>query len=144
MKWELQEKLINRYPKIFSRYIELMDTDTSSGWIEPIVFGIECGSGWYWLLDNLFECIQGYIENNKHIGIPQVVATQIKEKYGGLRFYYNGGDEYIEGMCIFAEDLSYKICEICGSTKDVKIIDESWIRVRCKECKDKKQTNINE
>jgi hypothetical protein len=47
--------------------------------------------------------------------IEQVVATQVKEKFGGLRFYYTGGDDYIRGLVDFAETMSYQICEECGA-----------------------------
>ena len=36
----------------------------------------------------------------------QVIAIQVKEKYGGLRFYYSGGDDYIHGIVAMAENLS--------------------------------------
>jgi hypothetical protein len=44
-----------------------------------------------------------------------VVATQVKEKFGGLRFYYTGGDDKIRGMVFMAESMSYKICEVTGN-----------------------------
>lgn len=63
--------------------------------------------------------------------IEQVVAIQVKEKFGGLRFYYCGGDEYIRGLENMAESMSYRTCEKCGApgkpTKDV------WIRTLCDE-----------
>jgi hypothetical protein len=47
--------------------------------------------------------------------IPQVVATQVKEKFGTLRFYYDGGDSVIEGMVYMAESMSGVTCEECGA-----------------------------
>lgn len=61
---------------------------------------------------------------------------QIKEKFGGLRFYYSGGDDAIHGMVSLAESLSYKICEGCGSTKDIGYT-KGWITTMCKECYEK-------
>jgi hypothetical protein len=61
---------------------------------------------------------------------------QIKEKFGGLRFYYTGGDDTIYGMTSLAESLSYRICEACGSTKDVGQT-QGWIYTVCKPCFDK-------
>jgi hypothetical protein len=46
--------------------------------------------------------------------IPQVVATQVKEKFGTLRFYYEGGDDYIQGLVDMAESMSAVTCEECG------------------------------
>jgi hypothetical protein len=66
--------------------------------------------------------------------IPMTMQIdQIKEKFGGLRFYYSGGDEAICGMVNLAESLSYKICEDCGSTKDIGYT-KGWITTMCKEC----------
>lgn len=63
--------------------------------------------------------------------IPQVVATQVKEKFGGLRFYYTGGDRYISGMAILAENLAERTCEVCGAPG--KLREGSWIVTRCDE-----------
>lgn len=61
--------------------------------------------------------------------IPQVVAEQVKEKFGGLRFYYRGGDSFIEGIATMAESMSYVTCEECGNFgKPNKI---GWIRTLC-------------
>jgi hypothetical protein len=59
--------------------------------------------------------------------------TQIKEKFGGLRFYYDGGDDRIQGMVDLAETLSYQICERCGSTKNVQQTT-GWITTLCEDC----------
>jgi len=62
-----------------------------------------------------------------------IQIDQIKEKFGGLRFYYSGGDDEIAGMVSLAESLSYHICEYCGSTKDIGYT-KGWIVTMCKEC----------
>ncbi len=46
---------------------------------------------------------------------PQVVAVQVKEKFGGLRFYVDGGTSEIHNYISFAESISYRTCEECGS-----------------------------
>lgn len=61
--------------------------------------------------------------------IPQVVACQIKEKFGTLRFYYDGGDEYIHGLVAMAESMSEVTCEKCGSPG--KIIPGGWLKTLC-------------
>jgi len=72
-------------------------------------------------------------EKEKYETIPQVTVDQVKEKFGTLRFYYSGGDDAIHGMVWLAEHMSYDICEICGSTKNIGRTS-GWIRVICKEC----------
>lgn len=64
--------------------------------------------------------------------------TQIKEKFGGLCFYYNGGDEHISGLVSFAEHFSYKICETCGTTNNVHQT-KGWIYTICDKCEKKKK-----
>jgi hypothetical protein len=67
--------------------------------------------------------------------IPQVVALQVKEKFGILRFYYQGGDDYVRGLVRMAENMSAVTCEQCGSTDDtVHQTKTNWIRTRCKKC----------
>lgn len=69
------------------------------------------GNGWQPLIKMLCDAIQSHIDNN---GAQQVEVSQIKEKFGGLRFYYDGGDRYIDGMVGFAEYMSEVTCEQCG------------------------------
>ncbi len=126
MKQELQDKLYKKYPKIF-RQRDLSPRETC------MCYGIEFSDGWYNLIDNLCELLQFHIDKN---GYQQIEATQVKEKFGGLRFYTTSCDEYISGIINFAETLSYKICEECGSMKDITQT-KGWVRTLCKGCKDK-------
>jgi NADH pyrophosphatase NudC (nudix superfamily) len=59
--------------------------------------------------------------------------TQIKEKFGGLRFYYDGGNDKVFKLTSKAENKSYKICESCG--KPGKPNGEGWIVTLCKKCR---------
>lgn len=63
--------------------------------------------------------------------VPQVVASQVKEKFGTLRFYYSGGDSVIEGMVRMAEAMSAVTCDVCGAPG--KETGGGWISVRCEE-----------
>ena len=62
---------------------------------------------------------------------PQVTLDQVKEKFGTLRFYYTGGDEYISGLVSMAESMSGVTCETCG--KPGTSTGGSWIKTACKE-----------
>ena len=126
MTKELDDRLVKKYPKIFAdRYKSMQET--------AMCWGFDHGDGWYWILDELCNSIQSYIDNNPHKNIPQVVATQVKEKFGILNFYYIGGDEYIAGMVHLAERMSWHTCEVCGSTKNI-VHTKGWIKTRCKSC----------
>lgn len=79
-----------------------------------------------------------FIENLSPKGINPVYfqLDQVKEKFGGLRFYFSGGDDYIEGLVHLAECLSYKICEDCGTTHNVGTT-KGWITTLCQDCYEK-------
>jgi len=64
--------------------------------------------------------------------VGQVVATQVKEKYGTLRFYTNGSDDYVIGLIDMAESLSGVTCEDCGS--HAKTSGGGWVYTRCDNC----------
>ena len=66
--------------------------------------------------------------------IPQVVALQVKEKFGTLRFYFGGGDDEIYGMVSVAEQMSGSICEDCGTFSPEVGYTEGWIQVVCPAC----------
>lgn len=74
--------------------------------------------------------------------MPPIQITQIKEKFGGLRFYINGGDDSIYAYIGFAESLSYKICESCGTTHNVGQT-KGWIYTCCKKCYDNNERAQN-
>lgn len=69
----------------------------------------------------------------------QVIVQQVKQKFGTLRFYYNGGDDYISGLVSMAEIYSAKVCEQCSSPA---ILNKSgWIRALCNKCRTEKENN---
>jgi len=61
--------------------------------------------------------------------VQQVVASQVKEKYGMLRFYYDGGDDRITGMVDLAEAMSLVTCEQCGAPGETR--SGGWVRTLC-------------
>jgi hypothetical protein len=65
--------------------------------------------------------------------IEQVVAIQVKEKFGGLRFYFGGGDDFIDGVVALAESMSYRTCEKCGAPGTSNT--SGWIQTLCEEHK---------
>lgn len=158
MHQALDDYLCSKYPKIFAqRHGDMKET--------CMCWGFSHCDGWFFLLDSLCYSIQSHIdsqnewvekygkkvyeemvvkgEDTSHMNmelIPQVVAVQVKEKFGGLRFYYDGGDKLIEGMVHLAENLSFRICEKCGAMNDlVGRNSTGWIRTTCRDCCRKEQ-----
>ena len=66
--------------------------------------------------------------------IPQVTLDQVKEKFGTLRFYYSGGDDYISGMVSLAESLTGVTCESCGNVGEQR--GGGWIHTYCTPCEE--------
>lgn len=88
--------------------------------------GFCCKDGWFDLIDTLCAQIQHHIDQT---GAPQVVATQVKEKFGALRFYYDGGDSHIRSLVEMAVAKSKNTCEECGTPGEV--FDGGWVVTRC-------------
>lgn len=61
------------------------------------------------------------------------VATQVKEKFGTLRFYVDKATDKQYNFITFAEVMSGKTCETCGTTKDV-FQTRGWIKTTCVTC----------
>lgn len=128
--------LRQRYPKIFK---------TSTHNDEPLdMWGFECGDGWFELINALCSKIQSHVDwRSKNIQDIealenlQVVAEQIKEKFGGLRFYVRGGDDSTDAFISFAETMSTKICETCGNLGKQQSVS-GWIHTACDPCFEKR------
>lgn len=93
--------------------------------------GFAIGRGWYPLIEQLSHTIQSHIDSMHKQGkeCPQVVVDQVKEKFGTLRFYYTGGDEFIHGAVWLAENMTSILCEQCGGLGERR--DGGWIRTLC-------------
>lgn len=131
------EEFMKRFPILFQERNKSMQ-ETCMCW------GIECPKGWYHILEQLCTYLEFHnIEFTKKYGIA-VVADQVKEKYGTLRFYYtihpvddNGvlleygsenakvdentariATDYLEAtvdaLINEAEDMTYTTCADCG------------------------------
>lgn len=102
--------------------------------------GFAVGDGWFDLLQTTCQLIQSHCNWKQEC--PQVVAAQVKEKFGSLRFYYDGGDDYISGVVALAESLSGHLCEECG--KPGKSGGSGWISTLCDEHRAARETSQNE
>jgi len=80
--------------------------------------------GWYPLIKDL-------INDLIKLGWNKQVC-QVKEKFGGLRFYINEGSEEIHNRILNAEKLSYEICELCGEKGELRT-KIRWFTTLCDE-----------
>ena len=157
MSPELEQKLIKKYPVIFR--------DAGKSEMEScMAFGCECNDGWYDILDSMCEALTytyttGIYVNGESVVLdaPQVVAEQIKEKFGTLRFYYrleypqayldllkkyegtdsqrtieNWADDYrnyFSGIVHYAEVLTARTCEMTGRPGKMHKSGSGWYKV---------------
>jgi len=101
--------LINKYPQLLG----------------CLQFGCEVGNGWFDLIDKLCEDI---------IKLDQtIVATQVKEKFGTLRFYVDSAPDDVYDLIDKAECVSGSICEQCGEPGK-RASNNMWLKTLCKKC----------
>lgn len=75
-----------------------------------------CGEGWLDILDKACSLIKWHIDNKNRQGTSiDFNWTQIKEKFGSMRAYYAGGDDFIHGVVSMLELTSSIICEYSGN-----------------------------
>lgn len=142
MDKELENQLFEKYPQFF--------TNKDKGIMQScMAWGCECGNGWFGIISSLCWMIRQhednkiwrkkYLEENDLEKLKQepeyfpVKFDQIKEKYGTLRVYFSGGDEYVEGLVSMAEAISGKICEVCGNKGQPN--KGGWISTLCDSCR---------
>jgi hypothetical protein len=114
-------------------------------------WGFECSDGWANIINVLCHCIQSHIDWSEKQAVwdvewneknpdkqrevtkpcPQVIAVQVKEKFGSLRFYVEGGDDITHGMIRMAESMSELTCEVCGSPGKQR--PGGWVKTLCDE-----------
>jgi hypothetical protein len=118
MNTENTQKLLSKYPKFLSHitYFEFND-------------------GWFNLVSGLFSTIENYINHLPLEDQDNFYAVQCKEKFGGLRIYYNGALPYINGAIAMAESMSCITCEKCGNPSTIR--DGGWLRCLCDSCHQK-------
>lgn len=87
----------------------------------------QVGVGWSNIIDRLIDDIidlgwDGQID-------------QVKEKFGGLRFYIGNGTHDIFERILKAESESFKICEFCGKPGKRKQGESGWYKTLCEFCR---------
>lgn len=110
--------------------------------------GVAVGPGWWPIIKALSAHIHYHVEwmqeqkekYGRGDGCDDVIITQIKEKFGGLRFYYDGGDARVSGMVTMAESWAAHTCEECGKPGTSR--RGGWIRTLCDEHEAERQARI--
>ncbi len=113
--------LIDIYPKLFQHI---------NAQCPMALFYFECGNGWFELLKELIEGIKAICERK---GI-ETRASQVKEKYGSLRFYMETETDEISKLIEIAEEKSSNTCESCGAQGKIKRSGVDWYYCSCDAC----------
>ncbi len=116
------EKLREEFPRVFRQ-----------------LRNFECGDGWYDLVRKLAAHAEALASeaglDPESDAWPQ--AVQVKEKFGGLRFYLAGGTPEIHqkffDQMMAVEQESRSICERCGAPGQV-INDGGYVHTNCELC----------
>lgn len=121
----------------------------------PIMFenpygGFAVGPGWWPILETLCRQIHHHVKwkqeqkekYGRGNGCPNVTVAQIKEKFGGLRFYYDGGDDVVNGMVRMAEAWAAHTCEECGQPGKPR--HGGWIQTLCDHHEAERQARYKE
>jgi hypothetical protein len=156
MKRELDEALCAKYPLIFKdRNADMRTTamcwglECGDGWYN--IIDVLCG-----LLTSEFRGAKSRYEYLIEAGVGGIlygtktvtqeaiddakakldeetlkvpVAVQVKEKFGGLRFYVQAATDKHYNYISFAESMSYRTCESCGA--DGKTYTDGWHTTLC-------------
>lgn len=91
---------------------------------------IDAGYGWAELINKCHEKLVSFD--------PTYKVVQVKEKFGGLRYYFNPSNPVhtraMHDMISQFERNSYSVCEVCGENAKLrKTIESSWFKTLCEE-----------
>ena len=81
------------------------------------------GPGWIGLVVKLTQALRT-IHSNGEFNLHQ-----LKEKFGGMRFYVDGSTDLGWTIIGWAESMSYKYCEECGQFGEVR--GDGWLKTLC-------------
>lgn len=122
MKKELDEALCRDFPTVFkNRYASMQET--------CMCWGFECGDGWEPIIREAAAKIEAI--NAELLPAQHCVASQIKQKFGTLRFYLHSGTNAAWDIVEEAERKSETTCETCG--KPGTLQGQGWVYTACEE-----------
>ena len=112
--------LFKRFKKFFRHRGNLMQS--------LMGFGCETNRGWNAIIWRLTEAIE------KEKPGKDFEIVQVKEKFGGLRYYVSTAPSKVFELIDAAERKSYETCEECGEKGS---LDERyyWYLTLCRKCK---------
>jgi len=124
MKQELDEALCKDFPNLYKqRHGDMRST--------AMMWGFECGPGWEPLIRNLSRELEAEILKIPEVHREYICASQVKEKYGTLRFYCHSETDEMSRIIRYYEHKSAETCEECGKTGTLR--GYGWLSTKCDE-----------
>lgn len=129
-QWSPEERACaERFPDLF-RHL------TEKGPYYGIAWGLECGKGWFDILNETFEKLDKTLVYNVNEDGCDVegkpVLHQVKSKFGGLRIYLQSETSEISKIIEEAEERCSVTCELCGAPGVMR--RGNWLMVKCDTC----------
>jgi hypothetical protein len=120
MRKELEQKLVERWPSWFN---VIGDPRNADGFVH--------GDGWFHIVWRLCEDLEPLVAEAGKVTGEQFEVLQVKQKFGGLRFYVNHRTDAIRKRIEAAQLESLRTCEVCGQPGNRR--EDDWIRTACDE-----------
>ena len=96
-------------------------------------WGFQCEDGWFRLIWDLSQKIEEAATNEgmlpDHENWPE--ATEVKQKFGKLRFGLRNYSVAMQELTTSAQEISHGICEVCGEEGAVPINKRGFIQTLC-------------
>lgn len=103
--------------------------------IKRVAFPV--GSGWSSLLHDICKVGEAECLRLKKLGAPESLwpkTAQVKEKFGGLRYYVYNASKKLHKEIVDAESKSETMCDICSSPSVIS--GENWVTTTCPTCRE--------
>lgn len=126
---EKEQQIYDIAPRLFGDLESQRKAFSQGEMHKPIALGIDCDDGWFQIIFDCAKKIEAEIQKTKARSIR---AFQIKEKFGGLRFYLSSETDSISKIIREAERASLQTCELCGEKGEPR--SGPWIKTLCDGC----------
>jgi hypothetical protein len=124
------EKAYNKVIGVLHKHVKFTRSINYIQQTNPYQYTFSVGDGWYKLI---YELVHDIRVNDLKKGDWITKATQVKEKFGGLRFYVTGTSDKNWALIRNAEQKSYAVCEETGSEVEVGTWNNGWVRTMCRK-----------
>lgn len=118
MNKDKEEKLVKMEdPELYKKRVKTLQIEFAD--VLKDCFDFSILDGWAEIVYDLLREIRDHY--------PDVKVLQVKEKFGGLRFYTDKSVEYLDDLISKAEAKSYETCAFTGEEGSNRQINGWWL-----------------